>query len=140
MVLLRVLQEVDDLDQFVLRVVNPRDIVEGDRRLQFAVALGAAPAEAEEAAPGSRRGTAAIHTKAAISNSVGPKLTSSFSQDDTLSSTAVTATPWSDEPSLEVLVGEDRSLRFEFRRGASVGLIRLSVPDRPAFQPSVADT
>ena len=36
-----------------------------------------------------------IQTKAAISNNVGPKLTSSFNHDEAFSSMAVIATPWS---------------------------------------------
>ena len=50
LVLRRVLQEVDDLDQLVLGLVDAGDVVEGDLRLLLAVALGAAAAEAEEPA------------------------------------------------------------------------------------------
>ena len=57
LVLGRVLQEVDDLDQLVLGLVDPGDVVEGDLRLLLAVALGAAAAEAEQ--PATRRRGAA---------------------------------------------------------------------------------
>src|SRR6185503_6361166 len=53
-VLRRALQEVDDLDELVLGVVDARDVVEGDLRLRLAVALGAAPAEPEDAASAGR--------------------------------------------------------------------------------------
>src|SRR5439155_3899090 len=49
-----VLQEVDDLDELVLGVVDARDVVEGDLRLRFGVAFGAAAAEPEEPASAGR--------------------------------------------------------------------------------------
>ena len=54
-----VLQEVDDLDQLVLGLVDAGDVVEGDRRLLLAVALGAAAPEAEQPAAGRGRRAAA---------------------------------------------------------------------------------
>ena len=56
LVLRGVLQEVDDLDQLVLGLVDAGHVVEGDRRLLLAVALGAAAAEAEQPAAGRCRG------------------------------------------------------------------------------------
>ena len=85
LVLRGVLQEVDDLDQLVLGLVDPGDIVEGDLRLLLAVALGAAAAEAEQPAAAAAAARRLIQTKAAISSSVGPKLISSFNHDEPLS-------------------------------------------------------
>ena len=60
-----VLQEVDDLDQLVLGLVDPGDVVEGDLRLLFTVALGAAATEAEQPAAGRRRSAATDPDKGA---------------------------------------------------------------------------
>ena len=59
LVLGRVLQEVDDLDELVLGLVDAGDIVEGDLRLLLIVALGAAAAEVEQ--PATRRRGAATN-------------------------------------------------------------------------------
>ena len=55
------LQEVDDLDQLVLDLVDPGDVLEGDPRLLGVrvVAPGAAAPDAEDAAPRIRRRAAA---------------------------------------------------------------------------------
>ena len=68
-----VLQEVDDFDQLVLGLVDPRDVFEGDLRLLFTVALGAAATEAEQPAAGRRRGAATDPDKRADQQQRGTK-------------------------------------------------------------------
>src|SRR5690606_11355194 len=59
-IFLRVLEEIDDLDQFVLGLVNAGDVVEGNARIGFLVeaprpALAEAAKSAEHAATLARR-------------------------------------------------------------------------------------
>src|SRR5581483_3421627 len=121
LVLRGVLQEVDDLDELVLRVVDARDVVEGDLRLGLAVALGAATAEPEEPAPAGRH--ALVHPdeprnqeerRAEAENHGLPERPAVLERprvdDDALLL----------EQRLETGVGEGRSQRLEAERAARI--------------------
>jgi hypothetical protein len=122
LVLGRVFQEVDDLDQLVLGLVDPRNVVESDRWLLLTVALSAAAPQAEQSAT-CRCGRAATDPdKGADQQQGGAKADEQL--DERGRSAFVDGLDdhtFLFEPPLKILVGEVRPLRLELHRGACLG-------------------
>ena len=113
-----VFQEVDDLDQLVLGLVDPGDVVERDLRLLLAVALRAAATEAEQPATGRRRGAAAHPDERSRSAAASDRSRPAALNQDERFVDRLDDHTLLFETLLEILIGEHRPLRLELHRGA----------------------